>query len=47
MLFLVIFLIGKRLYIMVEPTGNMLVKVSKCIGVSLFFESKPCLLKNY
>lgn len=33
-LFLVIFISGKRMYKIVSPTGNLIVKVSKCVYVS-------------
>jgi hypothetical protein len=32
---LVIFVLGKRLYIIKKPEGNVVLEVCKCIGVSI------------
>lgn len=46
---IVIFVFGKSLYVITKPTGNMIVQVSKCIGVSFvllfFWYTRYCLVK--
>jgi len=45
-LFLVIFILGKRLYKIVRPTGNLIVKVTKCVCVSRILPKSQIILST-